>query len=116
MTEEAIHREDYTLKCGVSICPHLMQYIDFQWLDSEGMVMLTNNNVTIETEVTPDQKKISKLTFTPMDFRHEGCYTCKATLQIPNEKPIPYKSKPFCNHVIGKIFCFNFDTTNVTIK
>ena len=109
MIEEAIHREEYNLKGSVSFCskfaPELMQYVRFEWLDKNGVVLYTNNNFTVGNPEISGHVVTSKLTFTPMDFRHEGNYTCRAILQIPNEKPVIYKSEPFYIHVIGKI-CF----------
>ena len=111
MTEEAIHRQEYTLKCSASIvqcklAPELMQYTSLEWLDNDGQVIPNNTNFTVENLEISGQNITSTLTFTPMDFQYEGKYTCRVKLDIPNEVPMYNKSKPFDIHVIGKNILF----------
>ena len=108
MIEEAIHQEEYSLKGSISFCstlaPVFVHNVQFEWLKN-GEVLFTNNNFTIGNPKISGLVVTSKLTFTPMDFRHEGNYTCRAILQIPNEEPVIYESEPFYIHILGKI-CF----------
>ena len=112
MTEEAIHRQEYTLKCSASfvqckLAPELMQYTSLEWLDDDEQVLFTNNNFTVGNLEISGQNITSTLTFTPMDFRYEGQnYTCRTKLQIPNEVAMYNKSKTCICPVIGKNILF----------
>ena len=110
-TEEAIHGQNFTLKCSASIvqcklAPELMQYTNLEWLHNGEQVLSKNTNFIVGNREISGQNIISTLKFAPMDFQNEGNYTCRVKLQIQNEEAMYTLSEPFYIHVIGKNILF----------
>lgn len=123
----ALHGQDYTLVCTVTVIEGITLPVTIEWLHSNGSavanerIVIQNNTVSLITTLT--------MTFTPVLTTDGGDYSCRATINVPwmDEQPpprtarvhIPVTSKAtfHCGYDIIIASCFLFySSSNISVN
>ena len=111
-TTEPVYNDTFILTCTATLLvpPKLARYLlqqpIIEWVGPNGKVLKSSDGIIVGDQIALQNKATQTLTFSSLNYAHEGQYICRTNICGTNK--VESKQQSFTIKVIGKnINCFS---------